>query len=127
MKSYRPEKAPVDFTRMVMNDVHRQSVESIKYKPILGKWFLPSLGGLFVFFVILASFFGASGEGGGYSKWISLFLSNVPKDDLAGVSVVGEYLSKWVSEVPSVIVFVMLSATMLLILDRLFQRLHKMP
>ena len=125
MEAYRPEKAPVDFTRLVMTEVHRQPVKSIKYEPVLGKWFLPLLGVLLGFFVVYAAFFSPSVDGGTYSKWMSSFFSNVPKGDLSGVSAVAGYLSQLLGEVPFVVVFVMLAATMLLVLDRLFQRRHK--
>ncbi|MCW0481926.1 hypothetical protein [Gaoshiqia sediminis] len=125
MKSYRPEKAPVDFTKMVMEEVHRHPVLGAAYEPVFGKWFLRLLGALFAAFIAYASFSTAPGSADAEPSRINSLFSGVPKPDLTGLSAAGENVAGWFGQVPSVVFFALIAATLLLGFDWLLQRRHQ--
>lgn len=125
MKSYRPGKAPVDFTKMVMEEVHRQPVLGAAYEPVFGKWFLRLLGVLFAAFIGYASFSTAPGRSAAEPSRIGSLFSGVPKPDLTGLSAAGENVAGWFGQVPSVVFFALIAATLLLGFDWLLQRRHQ--
>ncbi len=124
MKSYKPEKAPVDFTKMVMEQIHLEKPVR-EYKPVFGKWFLRTAGAIFAAFIIYASFVTGPAAEGDKTNLVTSLFSRLPKTDLSGVANVGKGITGWMEQFPSVVVFVLFAATLLLILDWSIQHWRK--
>ncbi|WP_423128150.1 hypothetical protein [Gaoshiqia sp. Z1-71] len=124
MKSYRPDRAPVDFTKKVMAQIHQQSIVKA-YEPVFGRWFLPVLGVLFAVFILYALFGANTAANSGEPGLTDMLFSKVPKADLTAVTKTGGQLTGMFSQLPSVLVFALGAAALLLLLDWFIQRRYK--
>ena len=124
MKSYRPERAPVDFTKKVMAQIHQQSIVKV-YEPVFGRWFLPVLGVLFVLFILYALLGSDTAASTGKPGLADMLFSKVPKADFTAVANAGDQLTGIFGQLPSVLVFALVAAALLLLLDWFIQRRYK--
>ncbi|MGQ8336174.1 hypothetical protein ACUNWD_06445 [Sunxiuqinia sp. A32] len=124
MKSYQSAKAPVDFTKSVMDQIQVEKTVTSAYQPIFGKWFLKSmmaaLAGLFIYVL-----FSASVNSAADSTYINAFSERLPKVDFSGMALLKQQVADLFSSVPSVVLFTLIAATLLLILDLLILKRRK--
>lgn len=117
MKNYRPEKAPVDFSKKVMDEVYRQE-KVTEYKPLFGKWFIHVFVALFTVFVVYASWGTSSSNNG--SK-ITGYLEKLPQADWTALDNIGNSVTSFLGQIPHVFVLALLALTLLLFVDRWLQ------
>lgn len=122
MQSYRPEKAPHDFTVNVMNRIYSTKPIS-EYKPVLNKWFLRTIYALFGIFLGYAIFIGQSsvpgGEGAG-STWDKV-MGYLPTINFSAEN----HLIDTFANVPPVYAAIFVSAALLLFLDQMMLKRRK--
>jgi len=121
MKNYRPQKAPVDFSKKVMDQLHDLSVPNA-YRPVFGRWFLPFfLGALAVFVSVTVFVSGISGSAGTTS---GLF-NKLPKTDLQVLDEANRSFVSLFDQIPTVLIFALMGIAMLLILDRILSKRYQ--
>jgi len=115
MKNYRPRKAPVDFSKRVMDEIHSLPVLT-KIKPIFGKWFLPFAATVLVVFVSVT--FLLWGESGAKSGNSATIFAKLPKADLQVLDNANQSFVGWFEQIPMVLVLALAGVIGLLLLDR---------
>ena len=115
MKNYRPRKAPVDFSKRVMDEIHSLPVLT-KVKPIFGKWFLPLAVAVLVVFISVT--FLLWGETGTKPGNLSTTFARLPKADLQVLDNASQSFIGWFEQIPVVLVLALAGVIGLLLLDR---------
>ena len=116
MKSYEPVKAPVDFSKKVMEQVDAPVTSKTIFKPVLGKWFTRFLIGGFVAFIIYA-ISGSPSEASQKPELVGILLQKIPKVEFSGFGQFSQQFGELISGIPSVVIFTLLAASLLLLLD----------
>lgn len=116
MKSYRPPKAPVDFSKKVMEQINVPETSKVVYKPVLGKWFIRFMIGGFLSFILYA-ILGGGAEPLQRSERIGSLIQKFPKTDLDRFNQLGQHVGELINGLPPVLLFTLLAATLLLLLD----------
>ncbi len=117
MQNYRPQRAPVNFSKRVMDQIH--ALPKIEYKPVFGKWFLT------VFLSVLAGFVAVVlllGGGGDAARQTPGLLDKLPKAELEVFNEANRSFIGWFEQLPSVLLFALMGIAVLLILDQLLTR-----
>ncbi|WP_163714165.1 hypothetical protein [Mangrovibacterium lignilyticum] len=122
MQNYRPQRAPIDFTKRVMDEIHQTEIVA-EYKPIFGRWFLTIFGALFGGFILYASLNAGSGSSG--SNPVAQWFSKVSQADSGLLDHVSRSLVGWLDQIPSIFIFALLAIVLLLVLDRFIQNQRK--
>ena len=127
MKAYRPEKAPDDFTVNVMNRIFETAKPISEYKPVLNKWFLCTVYAAFSVFLIYGLFFGNSNTvpNSGQPTFWDKVVGYLPSFDFSAASHTGGQLMENINKIPTVVVAIFISATLLLLLDQILLRRKK--
>ncbi len=116
MKNYQPSKAPVDFSKKVMAQINVLETSTTVYKPVFGKWFIRFMIGGFLAFIVYAISGGAA-EPSQKPELIGSLMQKLPKVEFNGFSQIGQHLGELISGIPSVVIFTLVAATLLLLLD----------
>lgn len=116
MKAYEPVKAPVDFSRKVMEQINAPVASKTVYKPVFNKWFMRFLFGGLVAFIIYAMS-GSTSEASQKPELINSLAQKLPKIELNGLNQLGQQFGELISGIPSVVIFTLLAASLLLLLD----------
>ncbi|WP_372776846.1 hypothetical protein [Mangrovibacterium sp.] len=118
MKHYRPQRAPIDFSKRVMDEIHQQ-VPVVEYKPVFGKWFFKSFVFLFGSLLVYALFNG-NGEAG--SRWrLTDLWNDIPQAEWNVLTQLKQDLSGYVDQIPPILILALLAVTILLFLDQIIQ------
>jgi len=115
MKNYRPRKAPVDFSKRVMDEIHSLPALT-QIKPIFGKWFLPFVAVVLMIFVSVT--FLLWGESGAKSGNSATIFAKIPKADLQILDSANQSFVGWFEQIPMVLVLALAGIIALLLLDR---------
>lgn len=117
MQNYRPQRAPVDFSKRVMDQIH--ALPKIEYKPVFGKWFLTIFLSFFAGFVAVVLFLSGSGHPATEAPGL---LNKLPKVEMEVFNEANKEVVGWFAHLPSVLIFALMGIAVLLILDRLLSR-----
>ena len=116
MKNYQPAKAPGGFSMKVMEEIQATESSVSEYKPVFGKWSVRFMIAAFASLVIYILSTGNSGSEETPSI-ISPYLEKLPQADLSFLSQFTQSIGEIYVGVPSVVIFTLVAATLLLMLD----------
>ncbi len=123
-QAHKPEKAPADFSKKVMNEIFSQVV-SKAYRPVFGKWFLPSFGVAFFIFIAYAistlDFWGNSDSPG----TIRSVFSNISPKEMPVVGKMGSVINDFFIQVPSTVWVILFTSLSLILFDWMFSYLKQ--
>ena len=116
MRSYEPVKAPVDFSKNVMDKIYAPETFKEADKPILNKWVIRLMitGFAVIFMYIL---FNSTAEPSQNPELVGSLLENLPNADFSGFALAQQQFGEFLKSVPPVFYLTLVAATLLLFLD----------
>ncbi|PTN07519.1 hypothetical protein [Mangrovibacterium marinum] len=117
MQNYRPQRAPVDFSKRVMDQIH--ALPKLEYKPVFGKWFLTIFLSVFAGFVAVVLFMSGSARPATEAPGL---LDKVPQVELEVFNEAHKEVLGWLAQLPSVLIFALMVVAVLLVFDHLLNR-----
>ncbi len=114
MQNYRPQRAPVNFSTRVMDQIH--ALPKFEYKPVFGKWFLTIFLSIFAVFVSVVLLLDGSAKPENEAPGL---LDKLPNANLEVFNEANKEVVGWFTQIPSVLIFALMGIAVLLILDRL--------
>lgn len=118
MQNYRPRKAPVDFSKKVMDKIHQLPAVRA-YKPVFGKWFLHIFMGVLAVFISVVLILNGSGTGSGSASGV---MDKLPIADLKALDEANRSFVGWFEQIPLVLILAMMGIAVLLIFDTIYSK-----
>lgn len=121
MKNYRAERAPMDFSKRVMDEIY-QVEKLMVQQPVFNKWFLAVMSLVFTFFIGFAIWGRlSSAPAESDPSQIGQFMQSVTSNDMLAIDSANNTALNLLNSIPPVLLFALFGILLLLILDRILQ------
>lgn len=127
MKNYRTERAPMDFSKRVMDEIY-QLEKLMVQQPVFNKWFLGLMSLAFALFAGLAIWGGGSASPSSETdpSQVGQFMQSLTEKNMLALDSANETVFGFFSAIPPVLLFALLGMLLVLIFDRFLQYRKRM-